>query len=191
MPWTSKQFFVGRRNKRWCILNNNKQKMSETTRYHVHQRRTGAKQNYRGAHETNPGANIEKRHQRRKAVPRANKTIQGANSHSPAAPLPLTNSVPWDAAVAAAVEPPGVRPLVALPCTTVPAVVRTGVIVTPRTRADSNSGVLGLVLDVREPIRPQGQSRMPCLVIFVPVWKSVDLLAGLAQVGRHYQGAIM
>ena len=33
-------------------------------------------------HETNPGANIEKRHQRRKAVPRANKTIQGANSHS-------------------------------------------------------------------------------------------------------------
>ena len=29
---------------------------------------------------------------------------------------------------------------------------------------------------------------MPYHVIIVPVWRSVDLLAGLAQVGLHYQG---
>ena len=63
-------------------------------------------------------------------------------------------------------------------------------IVVPRTRVDNNSDVLGgvPVLELRDPIWPQGQTSMPCPPIIVPIWRSVDLLAGLAQVGLQCQG---
>ena len=44
------------------------------------------------------------------------------------------------------------------------------------------------MLELRDPIWPQGQTRMPCPVIIVPIWRSVDLLAGFVRVGLHCKG---